>query len=311
MRFFNKQKKGGWFALSAADRGSCVAQISGVKDGKPVVAVCELRQESLHNDLQVKSLVETFGLKQRRCTLLLETTEYQMFQVETPSVPEDEIKQAVRWKLKDMIDYAVEQATVDVLDIPGDPNNAARTRYVYAVAARNELITTHMTRLMDQGAGLQAIGIHEMAQRNIASYFEVAGHGLAMLSFSNAGGLLTFSAGGELYYARQFETSLAQLQEEDEERQSRAFDRVALELQRSFDGFDRQFPYIGIDRLLLAPFPARQAFREFLSSYLNLQIETFQLSDVFDLEKIGGLDDLNLQAQLFGVLGAALREVTA
>ncbi len=311
MRFFGKRQKKGWFALGATNRGVCVAQVAGIKDGKPVVVLCELKQESLRDDAGVKSLVESFDLTRRQCILLLSPQEYQLLQIEAPAVPPDEVKQAVRWKLKDMIDYPVEQATLDVIDIPGDQNSPARSRYVYVAAARNEMVQGHMDRLLELGAGLQVIDIPEMAQRNIAARLEQEGRGLAMLSFNNAGGLLTFTAGGELYFARQIETNLSQLMEDDEERQSRVFDRVALELQRSFDSFDRQFPYVGVNRLMLAPFPAREAFRDFLASYLSQQVETFALADVFDLEKVPVLEDVSLQAQLFGVLGAAMRGTVA
>lgn len=309
MRFFTKPKKNGWLALGVTDEGACLAHVVRANGGKPLVALSALRPERLSDDAGVKSLVSYFGLNGRHCALLLSAMEYQLLQVEAPAVPAEELKQAVRWRLKDMIDYPVEQATLDVFDIPGDPNNPARTGYVYAAAARNELIRDRMERLMVRGrAALEAIDIPEMAQRNIAARLEDGGRGLAMLSFNHTGGLLTFTAGGELYYARHIETALPQLMVDDEERQSYTFDRVALELQRSLDSFERQFPYIGMSRLLLAPFPAREAFREFLAAYLGLRVESFDLRDVFEFEEDSGLDDLSVQAQLFGVLGAALRE---
>lgn len=299
----------GWLALGATESGACVAHVANVNGGKPLVTLCELRQEQLNDDDAVKSLVEHFGLDRRHTVLLLNPGEYQLLQVEAPAVPVEEQKQAVRWKLKDMVDYPVEQATLDVLEISADPNNPARARYVYAVTARNDLIRDRMERLIGHGgAALEAIDIPEMAQRNIAARLEDGARGLAMLSFDNDGGLLTITAGGELYYARQIEASLSQLMVDDEERQSRSFDRVALELQRSLDSFERQFPYVGVNRLLLAPFPAREAFREFLATYLGLRVDTFNLNDVFEFEGVQGLDDLSVQAQLFGVLGAALRE---
>ncbi|OIQ76607.1 competence protein A [mine drainage metagenome] len=312
MRFFTERKRPGWLALGTTNRGACVAHVAGMRSGKPAVQLCELRPEMLSDAAGARSLVNRFELAMRHCALLLNVHEYQLLQVEAPAVPEAELKQAVRWKLKDMIDYPVEQATLDVLDIPGDASSPARVRYVHAVAARSGLIRDYMERLMVHGgAALEAIDIPEMAQRNVAARLEESGHGLAMLSFSDDGGLLTFTAGGELFYARQIETGLPQLMVDDEERRSQTFDRVALELQRSLDSFERQFPHVGVNRLLLAPFPARAEFREFLASYLGLRVETFDLADVFDFGSVAAPDGLDVQAQMFGVLGAALRGCAA
>lgn len=308
MQLFRKRKIPGWLVLAGGGEGACVAHVAEPVSGKkPAVRLCQARAERL-DDAGVQALADALDLQKYRCSLLLEPGEYQLVQVETPNVPAEELKQAVRWRLKDMIDYPVEQATVDVLDIPPDPHNPGRAHFTYAVAAKNDLVGDRIARLLERGGlALEVIDIPELAQRNIAALLEDGGRGLAMLSFSQSGGLLTFTAGGELYHARRIDTGLPQLTAEDEEQQSRAFDRVALELQRSLDNFERQFPYIGINRLLLAPFPAREAFREFIASYLGLQVATFNLEDVFDLDGVPGLDDLATQARLFGVLGAALR----
>jgi MSHA biogenesis protein MshI len=309
MRFFGKRKKPGWLVLAPSVEGASVVYVSPSTTGaKPVVQLCAIRQEQLSSDAGVETLAKALHLKDYRCSLLLSQGDYLMLQVEAPNVPAEELRQAVRWRLKDLIDYPVEQATVDVLDIPSDPNNPGRANFMYAVVAKNELVAERINRLMGKGGiPLKAIDIPEMAQRNVAALLEDAGRGLAMLSFSQTGGLLTFTAGGELYHARHVDTGLQQLMTQDEEQQSRIFDRVALELQRSLDNFERQFPHIGINRLLLAPFPAREAFREFTASYLGLKVDAFDLADVFDISAVQGLDDLALQAKLFGALGAALR----
>ena len=72
-----------------------------------------------------------------RGTTLLMSADFQMHQVDAPSVPAAEMKTAVRWRVKDIIDYPLDAATVDVLDIPIDRNAPARNHSVYAITARN------------------------------------------------------------------------------------------------------------------------------------------------------------------------------
>jgi MSHA biogenesis protein MshI len=309
MNLFAKRKKDGWLALAPMPDGVCVARIAHSTSGKPRVAYCEYRRERLENDDDLKALSADLELKKHHCTTLLNSNEYQLLQVEAPKVPAAEIKQAVRWQLKELIDYSVDNATIDVLDIPPAAGNTMRQHYLYVVAARNDVIRSRIERHMERnGAGLEAIDIPEMAQRNIAALLEQQGRGLATLSFGPAGGLLTFTFAGELYHARQIDIGLAQFQTDDSERQAALFERVSLELQRSLDNFERQFPYVSISRLVLAPFPGREAFREFLHSYLYLQVDTFELSDIFDFDQAVRLGDPAMQASLLPALGAALRE---
>src|SRR6266850_7265637 len=81
-----------------------------------------------------------FDARRFRCTTLLKPADYQILLVEAPAVTREELKPALRWRIKDMLEYPVEDATIDVLDVPVPPNTAQRAHYMYAVAARNETI---------------------------------------------------------------------------------------------------------------------------------------------------------------------------
>lgn len=307
MLFFTKKKTSGWFALRTSAKGTCVAHVIH-SETKPTVEFSSIQQESLKDDHAVKSMTTHLSMANLHCSLLLAQNEYQLFQIEKPNVPADELKQAISWKLKDMIDYPVDQATIDVIDIPTDPNNANRQSYVYAVAAKNSVIGDYMTRLIDYaGSGLEVIDIPELAQRNIAAYLEQEGRGLALLSINSHGGLLTFTSGGELYHSRRIEIDTKQIQDDNSELKSSVFERLLLEIQRSLDNFERQFPYITINRLVLAPFMGREDFYDYLKAYLYIPIDRFDLSDVFEFKDQASLGDLSMQASLMPALGAALR----
>ncbi|MDP3211684.1 agglutinin biogenesis protein MshI [Methylotenera sp.] len=243
------------------------------------------------------------------CTMLMKQGEYQIFQIEKPNVPDNELKQAIGWKLKDMIDYPVEQATIDVINIPADDSKSNRQSYVYAVSAKNVLIGDFMQKFTDIAkSGLEVIDIPEMAQRNIASYIEEENRGLALLSINKNGGLLTFTANKALYHARQIELNTDAISSENSEQKSSIFERFSLEIQRSLDNFERQFPQLAINRLVLAPFVGREDFYDYLTSYLYIKVERLDLADIFDFEGSAKLNTLESQALFFPVLGAALRD---
>jgi MSHA biogenesis protein MshI len=306
MRFFTKQKKPGWFAISASGHGTSVAYVVKNRTGKPTVMLAKTRQESLKDSAAVDVLVKDLELSKQHCSLLLSQGEYQLLQIEKPNVPANELKQAVSWKLKDMIDCPVEQATIDVIDIPTDPNNARRQPHVYAVAAKNTLISEYMQRMIETaGSSLEVIDIPELAQRNIAAFLEQDGRGLAMLSINDSGSLLTFTANGELYYSRYIDVDTSQI---ESELKSSIFERLSLDVQRSLDNFERQFPYITVNRLVLTPFMGREDLYDYLKTSLYVQVDQFNLDEIFSFDDGVDLGDLSMQANLLPVLGAALRQ---
>lgn len=241
-----------------------------------------------------------------RCVTVLAGGEYQMLTVDTPGVPADELKTAVRWRVKDLLDVPVSEATIDVLHIPADPNGAARQQLMFVVAARNDVIAPRQQMFAGARAGLSVIDIPEMAQRNISAMLAPEGRGLAMLSFDEDGGLLTVTFAGELYLARRIEIPLAQLTDPDLDRRHQSFDRITLELQRSLDNFERQFSFISVSKLLLGP-SMIEGLDAYLSSNLYAPVAALDLASVFDLERVPELADRAQQQRFFTALGAGLR----
>jgi MSHA biogenesis protein MshI len=227
--------------------------------------------------------------------------------VEAPNVPRAELKTAMRWRLKDVLDFPVNEATYDVLDIPLDPNAAVRPQQsVFAIAARNSVIQARQKLFARSKIRLRTIDIPEMAQRNVSALLEPEGRGIAMLSFGEDGGLLTVSWRAELYLSRRIDVTLAQLLDADQERRHQSFDKITLELQRSLDNFDRQFSFISVAKLVLAPTGA-DGLQEYLAGNLYTKVETLDLGQVLDLASIPELGEPARQQRFFVAIGAALR----
>jgi MSHA biogenesis protein MshI len=230
-----------------------------------------------------------------------------MLLVEAPSVPVDELKTAVRWRIKDMLNYHIDDATVDVLQIPpGKKSGAERPQSLYAIAAPSETIKKRIALFEKAKINLQVIDIPEMAQRNIATLFEEGERGLALLSFSDSGGLLTVTCGGELYLARHLDITEGQLQDSNENLRQQYLERVELELHRSLDYFGRQFSYIPVTRLLVSA-PEQLGLVQQFTSGLDLEVEQLDLAGVLDISAAPELADSGFAAHMLHALGAALR----
>ncbi len=242
------------------------------------------------------------------CSTLLAPDDYQLLSVEAPNVPSQEMKAAIRWRLKDMLDFHIDDATIDVLEVPADKNAAGRTHSMYAVAARNQVIEQHQALFSETRIPLTIIDIPEMAQRNISALVEPEGRGLALLSFDEKGGLLTVTFSGELFLSRRIDVTLSQLKTTDADQKNACFDRITLELQRSLDHFDRQYHFIAVSKLLVAPLGDEvSGLQEYLATNLYIPVEALNLQSVLDISKAPELKSLDMQQRYFLTLGAALR----
>lgn len=304
MGFFSREKKKkGSLAIAFGAGGVCIAALERQPAGRPRVALSAFYPAA---PAAIRESLTSIGREVRadeyRCMNLLGTGEYQLLSVEAPNVPADELKTAVRWRLKDMLDFHVDDATIDVLNVPAGNSGSGRPQSMFAVAARNSLIQARQEQFRDAGMGLSVIDIPEMAQRNIAALLEPEGRGVALLSFDRSGGLLTVTYQGELYLARRVDVTLEQLQGD----RQLALERVALELQRSLDHFDRQYSFINVSKLMLAP-SGISGLADFLAPNLYVPVQAFELGEVLDLEATPELHGMEAQARHFLTLGAALR----
>jgi len=308
MALFGKnRKRDGWLAVSPQPDGVvavCMRRVDGAPPKVERAAFYPLAKAA--TAVALERLAKDFDAARRDCTTLLSANEYQLLLVDALSVPPDELKVAIRWRVKDMLDFHVDDATIDVLDVPPEKDAPARNHSMYVVAARNQLIAQRQELFGAARIPLSVIDLPEMAQRNVAALLEPPGRGLALLSFGADGGLLTVTYGGELYLSRRIDVRREQLA--DAGQREASLERINLELQRSLDHCDRQYHFITLGKLVLAPLAgAGTALQEYLSANLYLPVETLDLSSLFDLSAVEALRGADQQERYFLTLGAALR----
>ena len=293
----------GWLAIAMQPGEVCYAHGVGGERGHCAIKRCGT--QALESDRELERVARELGFARHQCLTLLPASDYQMLLVEAPNVPALELKTAVRWRIKDLLDYHVQDATIDVLDIPLEPGASGRAHSMYAVAARNDVIQACIGRFDAARIPLSVIDIAETAQRNIAALLEPRERGLALLYVDRAQSLLTITYRGELYLARRIDLGLDQL-EPDAPMCEEARNRLLLELQRSFDHLDRQFAFAAPAKVVLAPTPSETGLREHLSANLDLPVEGLRFADILQTAPGVALDG-ELAWRLFHVVGAALR----
>jgi MSHA biogenesis protein MshI len=305
-KFQTKSHEAGWFAISLGNHGIYLAKIKFA--GKmPCVVRCEYHETGTVSAAALEKLRREADIGNHDVTTLLAPGEYQMLLVEAPNVPADEMKTAVRWKIKDGLNYHIDDATVDMVRIPASKYASGRPQSLYAIAAANGIVKERIKLFEQAKIKLDVIDIPEMAQRNIAALFESGDRALVVLSFDDYGGLMTFTAGGELYLSRRIEISVGQLLDADENLRQQYRDRVETELQRSLDYFDRQYNHLPIDMVLVCV-PENTGLVEFLASELDTKVQRLDLSQVMDISAIPALAGSEFAAHILPTLGAALRQ---
>jgi MSHA biogenesis protein MshI len=272
---------------------------------RPKILRCKYYATDKVSSDMLGKLSREMGFVDQPLIILLPFSDYQILLIEAPAVQEDELKTAVRWKIKDALSFHVDEATVDILRIP--KRGVERTQSLYAVASSNQIIKQHIELFERAKQSLKAIDVRETAQRNVACLFEKDGSAVVLLAIDEQGGLLTFSAEGELFLSRRIDVTAAQLRESDETALLQIFNRVELEIQRSLDYFDRQHNHFQVGLLLVCA--ASQArLVDFLASMLEVKVEALDLAQVMDVSDVPELSDSEFLSHALPVIGAALRQ---
>ena len=158
-----------------------------------------------------------------------------------PAVPEEELRDALRWQIRGALSYPPEDAAFDFVHLPkasqGDTESASASA-VLVVAARRRDVAQALAPFQAAGVQVDAVDIPEMAQRNLLSASAKTDACQGFLSFDDSSALLTVQLADELCFSRRMQLPGAGRLEEDEP--EHIADRIATNVQRSLEVFARQ-----------------------------------------------------------------------
>ena len=302
--FKSRKHKDGAGALHISAEGIASVVLRQQKQGEPELVHCAFHTAApgqTEADL-LKRAVTLSGVDKTRLSVLLNTDDYQLLMVEAPEVPAQELKAAIRWRIRDLIDFHIDDAVLDVFDVP--PSGARGIQeHLYTVVSRSALVQEKIDRLEQAGAEPEIIDIPELVLRNIASQLDKDESGQATLYFGPSSGLITLTRNATLYLARNLDIGYEQI------RDNPAFiDRLALELQRSVDYYDRHFQQAPINQITLCPPPVEiPALAERIEEQTGIPTHVLQLSEF--VSSSASVDHETFARCLLAI-GAALRQET-
>ncbi len=303
LRLLKRRRRAeGLTGLSLLPDGIALAHVRRVAGSAPELVRCEHRAceaSPAARRAVLREMVRAHGLAGSRCVAVLEPGDYQLLQVEAPAVPPEELRAAVRWQVRDLLDYHIDDAVIDVFDVPGDERPG---RPMYVVAARAADVQAVVDLAHEAELELEAIDIAELALRNVAACMPEADRGLALVRLRAAEGMILIVREGALHLARNVEFGSASLAADGP---GASHERLALEVQRSLDYYDSAFRQAPVTRVVVAPFEGdARGLAEHLHASLGLTAETLDLDEILTpAEPVPA----EVQARALEAVGGALR----
>lgn len=293
-------KNTGRVGVHIDERGAAVAETHLHAAGRrPSLLFC--RYEAGVGAAALGGLIKQLPGRKLPAVSVLPADGYHLHLVETPDVPEDELRAAIRWKIKDLIDFHIDDAVIDVFQMPaqgrGGPN-----QMMYAIAAKSDLIREQVRELETAGLKLDVIDIPELCLRNVAGLLEQESRGVALLYMADTSAILLLVRQGVLYLARRIDTGMRTLAQAAGMRAS-IVDGLALEVRRSLDYFESHYEQNAIPVLYTAgPDPTDQ---DRLAGELGLSVRRVELAGIVDADQ--DVDE-ETQRLCLPAVGAALRQ---
>lgn len=292
-----------------SNRLSAAHIISDSSAENPRPKLVDFRITTIDGQRNIGQLLEKMSndmkLKHSRCTSIISDSEYNLLQIGKPNVPEDELSTAIRWQIKDLVEFPIEEATVDTFPAPLEADISAQ-QTLYVITARNEAIQRQVDSLTQAGINLEIIDIQEMALRNIATTIAVDNQTTAIIWLREQSGLLILVKDNMIFLNRTLSSGIQALVNSPDPEGT--IENLALEIQRSLDYYDSRYKSHPLRKLYLSPGVHHyyDSLDNKLSNLLNLDVEEIDLAD--HLDHPDTMPD-NWQENLFIPIAAALRSM--
>jgi MSHA biogenesis protein MshI len=302
--FLKKKSQSAVLGIEVSDKAIAAALAKPDATGKMQITSSFSKRCSKSEQLaHLKEWVSEQKLEGTSCHVVLSESQYKTFPVEKPPVEDAEVAEAVRWKIKDLLDYPLDDAVIDVYAFPNDALRG-RAEQVSVVTCRASVVKSVVSLIEQAGLKLETIDVIDLALRNLtARMVEADNQSAALLYLRAGGGLIVLTKGNTLYFARHFDFSLEALN--DVERQDSVIQHLALEVQRSFDYFDSQMAQVPPKVLhIIGPTP-NLPLANMLGGSISAQVQVFDSALCFGEQRKMSQDEI----YAFASMGSALKEV--
>lgn len=312
--FTRKMKDKAVTALVLTEQGLAASTVVFEGGAKPALLGCEYVEcpgGGCDVDF-IKKQIKSLRIGGRACTTTMNLGEYAILSVEAPDVPPAELRAAVRWQIKDLIDFHIDDAVLDVFDAPASGADK-RQHNLYVVVSRMNSVKQHIQCLQAAELNLTTIDIPELVIRNICAQCPEDSSGMVFVYLGKDKGVFTITRDATLYLARGLDIGYEVLLDRARSGEDASlhgdypeFDRLALEVQRSLDYYDRYFSQPTVTKILISPTEETiPGLEEYISRSTGIPAA---ILDVNDIVSVAEPLDHRRQAHCLLAIGAAMRQ---
>lgn len=224
----------------------------------------------------IEQLVSEHGWEAASCSVVLHPVYYQLLLAEVPAVQEAEIPQAVRWKVKELLDYPLEQAAIEYFLLPEDAFRG-RQKMLYAAALRKSTLKGLVEPIEAAGLDVDCIEIAELALHKLVARLPAEPGGAAFVQLHEGEGYMNLVEDGEIYLCRRLDVGLEKLYPDGDN--SVFFESLLLGIQRSLDYYESQLDKGIVTHLYYSPgLTGVKPVGDFLSAQLGLNVVPLSLT---------------------------------
>ena len=294
-----RRAKPGRVGLTVGPDGLALAHL----DGSGSLVHCQFYPVAEGGAKQLQAIVDQHNLADIPCTVVLHPAFYQLLLAETPQVKGDEMSAAVRWRVKELLNYPLDQAAIDYFTLAEDAYRG-RQKMFYAAALPKQELQNLVTPVEASGLLLDCVEITELAMHQLSARLPSDAGGVALVQLYDGGGLINLVEDGAIYLSRRLDVGLEAFSPTGNNQIF--FDTLFLEIQRSLDFYESQLGKGIITQLHYSPgLPETAEIGKFLSEQLALNVSALDLSP---LKLVATLDE-ELDEQMSrcaSAIGAAL-----
>lgn len=236
------------------------------------------------------------------CNWVLYTKHYRLLLTNAPNVPLDEYKDALRWQIKDMIDYPSDDIALDTFA----PTSFSQTDppKLYVIVAQSSFLQKIVKLIKLAPFDLKTIDIKEFAIRNLIMEQSNLAQPVGFLHLDNTECLMTIVKDNQLYFVRHIPITPDIAQEP----LGQDFTKISDEIQKSLDYYATELKQEMPTEFLLSPtIEPNSSFVTTLKQNISLSFAPLLLENIIqiDSEKSFSTD---LLKTCYVAIGGALRQ---
>lgn len=186
----------------------------------------------------LSSLVKQYHLQRMPCAWVLSPENYQLLPTDALPVKPEEFQAAIRWKIKDLLLFSIDDTVVSQFPLPASKMSAASK--IVVVAAQKSYLEGISDIIKASGLVLNVIDIPELAVCNTLQIPSDNTDSHALVYFQDSNIRIQIIYQNQLYFTRSLGFGL-ELNQTDTTAFAQDIEKLATEIQRSFDYYQAQW----------------------------------------------------------------------